>query len=427
MKIEKLKTGAILLALFSAVNVYSQNVGIGVSSPKSMLSINGTTSSGGLAIGDTNYTSTAGIIAPTNGAMIEGQVAIGTTAPDANAQLTIIGPVTGNIGPQIDIRGISSSVYGGTPNFFLENGSGSAAAALLYMQNSAGNKGFLLGTDVYYKNISQFYIQDIAAGRVTRLTIDPNGNVGIGTETPQVSLHVPGQVYVAGNGVTGEFWDGTANQDGVQINPGWIGIQRGAAGNCIHLSKPSGSGGNLAGFFVAGVGVGSITTNGTSTQFNTTSDVRLKENIRPTTKGLNDVMRIEVSDFNFRSTPGKTETGFIAQQLYTVLPEVVTRGGQNPAVEPWTVDYGHVTPLLTKAIQDQQRQIDDLKGLNKHLSAVVEQEKATIAEQGAQIAGLKAANEKLAVIAARIDALEKAVNTKQGKEKSGVQTVALEQ
>jgi hypothetical protein len=30
----------------------AQNVGIGVSSPKSMLSVNGTTSSGGLAIGD---------------------------------------------------------------------------------------------------------------------------------------------------------------------------------------------------------------------------------------------------------------------------------------------------------------------------------------------------------------------------------------
>jgi hypothetical protein len=46
---------------------------------------------------------------------------------------------------------------------------------------------------------------------------------------------------------------------------------------------------------------------------------RLKENIRPTAKGLTDLMRIQVSDFNFKSKPGGTETGFIAKQLYTVL------------------------------------------------------------------------------------------------------------
>ena len=87
----------------------------------------------------------------------------------------------------------------------------------------------------------------------------------------------------------------------------------------------------------------------------------MKENIRPTAKGLNDLMRIQVSDFNFKSKPGWTETGFIAQQLYTVLPEVVTRGGTDPSRDPWTVDYGRITPLLTKAIQEQQGEIDTLR------------------------------------------------------------------
>jgi Chaperone of endosialidase len=90
------------------------------------------------------------------------------------------------------------------------------------------------------------------------------------------------------------------------------------------------------------------TTNPTGVVYGTTSDLRLKENIRPTAKGLNDVMRIQVSDFNFKSKPGSTETGFIAQQLYTVLPEVVTQGGTDPSKDPWTVDYGRVTPLLTR-------------------------------------------------------------------------------
>jgi hypothetical protein len=81
MKLPQLALSGVLLALLLAVDVRAQNVGIGVTSPKSMLSVNGTTSNGGLAIGDSTYTSTAGIVAPTNGALIEGNTGIGITAP----------------------------------------------------------------------------------------------------------------------------------------------------------------------------------------------------------------------------------------------------------------------------------------------------------------------------------------------------------
>jgi hypothetical protein len=54
----------------------------------------------------------------------------------------------------------------------------------------------------------------------------------------------------------------------------------------------------------------------------------------------------------------------------------VTRGGEDPAKEPWTVDYGRVTPLLTRAIQDvngivekQQEEINVLKKRLKVLEA----------------------------------------------------------
>jgi hypothetical protein len=288
---------AALLFISSAT---AQNVGIGVSNPQSKLSVNGTTSSGGLAIGDSTYTSTAGTVAPTNGALIE-------------------------------------------------------------------------------------------------------GNVGLGITTPQVPLHVNGQVYVAGAGVTGQFFSGTANQDGVQINPGWIGIQR-TTGHCINLGKPAGADGNLEVFFVAGTSVGQITTNGSITSYSTTSDERLKEKIRPTAKGLNEVMKIQVRDYNFKSKPGQNDTGFIAQQLYTVLPDVVTRGGDDPAVHPWTVDYGRVTPLLTRAIQEQQVAIGVLK---KRLKV------------------LEAENAKLTAIVSKVENLERAVNGLQTK--SARQSVVLNQ
>jgi hypothetical protein len=284
---ERLFTAFASITLLFVSSAAAQNVGIGVSNPQSKLSVNGTTASGGLAIGDSTYTSTSGTVAPANGALIQ-------------------------------------------------------------------------------------------------------GTVGMGITTPQVPLHITGQVYVAGSGVTGLFFNGTANQDGVQINPGWIGIQRGSGGNCLHLSKPAGTtAGNLASFSVGGTGVGGITTNGTSTTYGTTSDERLKENIRPSAKGLNEVMKIQVGDYNFKSKPGKSETGFIAQQLYKILPDVVNRGGEDPAKDPWTVDYGRVTPLLTRAIQEQQVEIGVLK---KRLKV------------------LEAENAKLTAIVTKVESLEQAIN-----------------
>jgi endosialidase-like protein len=152
------------------------------------------------------------------------------------------------------------------------------------------------------------------------------GFTGIGLQTPQVPLHVNGEVYVSAGGVTGSFWNGTANIDGIQFNPiGYIGAQR-ASGAPLHLSKPTTfTDINLAIFSINNTPIASITVaGGTGVAYNTTSDQRLKENIRPTAKGLNELMRIQVNDFNFKSRPGRNETGFIAQQLYTVLPEAVT-------------------------------------------------------------------------------------------------------
>jgi len=322
MKIAQTEAGVIVLALFLAVNVHAQNVGIGFSNPASKLTVNGN-----LAIG-TDYNTAA----PVNGALIE-------------------------------------------------------------------------------------------------------GNTGIGLTAPQVPLHVDGEVYVSPGGITGQFWNGTANIDGIQFDPsGFIGAQR-ASGSPLHLSKPATYSNNeLIIFSINNAAVGDVTTNGSSVAYNTTSDVRLKENIRPTAKGLNDLMRIQVSDFNFKSRPGRNETGFIAQQLYTVLPEVVTQGGTNPATDPWMVDYSRVTPLLTKAIQDQQGEIEALKQQNKNQEAAFKAEGAKEtelelenAELKARVASLEMADSKLTVIAAEMEALKKAVTTMQEKENGGVRTAALKQ
>ena len=141
MKIIRPLVGAMCLGVtFNAATLPAQNVGIGVSSPKSMLSVNGTTSSGGLAIGDSSYTSTTGTIAPTNGALIEGNVGIGLTAPQVPL------PVDGSI--WVAPGGITGAFWAGTAD---ADGTEIDLFGLIGTQRSAG-AGLCVSKPATYTN-----------------------------------------------------------------------------------------------------------------------------------------------------------------------------------------------------------------------------------------------------------------------------------
>jgi hypothetical protein len=116
------------------------------------------------------------------------------------------------------------------------------------------------------------------------------------------------------------------------------------------------------------VSAGSITVSGSATGYNTSSDRRIKENIATTTAGLSTLLQIPVNDFNFISDPSKLrQQGFIAQDLYKIYPELVSTNGDNGIVPlgasstPWSVDYGRITPLIVKAVQDIANLADTFK------------------------------------------------------------------
>jgi hypothetical protein len=119
-------------------------------------------------------------------------------------------------------------------------------------------------------------------------------------------------------------------------------------------------------FSRSGTQIGGIVQNGTAAvAYNTTSDRRLKENITNTRGGLSKLMGINVHDFNFITDPSKTTVqGFIAQELYKVYPEAVTPGGADPHAKPWAVEYGRLTPLLVKSVQELKAENDNLKAAN---------------------------------------------------------------
>ena len=93
----------------------------------------------------------------------------------------------------------------------------------------------------------------------------------------------------------------------------------------------------------------------------TVSSRRFKENITELTYGLDKVMELNPVFFkykeSFKSGQGR-KIGFIAEDMAEVIPEVVS---YNEDGSTDSVDYKVLTSLLTKAIQEQQAQIEELK------------------------------------------------------------------
>jgi len=161
-----------------------------------------------------------------------------------------------------------------------------------------------------------------------------------------VTSPAPPDTYVALIENTGNI---TA-QNGLLIRAGGINL---TSANIIGFERPN------------GVKIGSVSVTSTGVSYNTTSDKRLKNIIGATQKGLSDLMKIKIYDYSFKSDLQKQVlTGFMAQELYNIFPQSVSKPGDNnePAEkDPWMVDYGSVTPLIIKSVQEQQQMIDELK------------------------------------------------------------------
>ncbi len=248
----------------------------------------------------------------------------------------------------------------------------------------------------------------IGSSTATHFVVTGGGNVGIGTTTPTGKLDVFGTIRATSqvaptNGVGTELtWDGTSGQvraydrAGAVYKPlaiegstlslnansaGNVGIGATSDGSKLYLSwnastqqaitmrstSASYSGSSVLFLNTSGGVAGNIAQNESIVSYNTSSDRRIKENIATTTLGLDALMRLTVRDFDFITDPAHaTTTGFIAQELQQVFPWAVTTNGDNgidplgATSTPWSVDYGRITPLLAKAIQDLNLKLEDL-------------------------------------------------------------------
>ena len=121
------------------------------------------------------------------------------------------------------------------------------------------------------------------------------------------------------------------------------------------------SGGKYISFRDLGGEQGSVSGDGAgSVAYNTSSDMRLKTNIQDTASQWDTIKALQVRDYEWIAN-GNEETGFIAQEIHEQIPQVVRVGGEEAAKEPWSVDYGRITPQLTKALQEAMARIETLE------------------------------------------------------------------
>jgi hypothetical protein len=315
----------------------SEKVGIGTGSPSTLLHLDGTTNHTYLTVeansgasnaikfvGANTWTlgnDTASGVGDNNFALLDGsdvritvdasgKVGIGTTSPSS----------------PLDVRGGNVFVDGG--------GSGGASQVILTTSASSGsNFGQISNTGTRW---SLGYGSSIGTVGTEVLTWNSSNAVGIGTTAP--TANNVKRLYITG----GESVMAVRNTNATDPS------QR------VQIEF----------FDNGGTRRGYISSSNASTVFSTSSDYRLKEVLEPLPNGLDRLKELNPVKFKWTDS-GHIQEGFIAHEAQKVFPDAI--GGEKDAVKEdgsldlQTMDYGRITPLLVKAIQEQQEQIEQLK------------------------------------------------------------------
>jgi len=160
---------------------------------------------------------------------------------------------------------------------------------------------------------------------------------------------------------------------------GWgFGIAPGAAAIRVGTGATNGNGATL-------------TLTGTWTS---TSDRTKKHDIKDINYGLSEILKLKAVSYKWNQTD-QTDFGFIAQEVKKVLPEIVY--GEEGQM---SISYGQVTAVLVKAVQEQQKEIENLES-----QIFMNQKK--IAELEASVQSMKSNNDKVVSMSEELENIKK--------------------
>jgi hypothetical protein len=328
-----------------------------------------------------------------------------STDPLANIKMTILN--AGNVGIGTPSPGTQLHIAGSSAVIILQDtghlASSNSLVSFMSFRDSAGTEYGWLGDGSGANNyVSLFggttHGLQLGAGGSVRATIDTSGNVGINT-SPSYRLDVLGAAGTFAGRFTSN--DGTSTVSLASSGYG-LNIQNSTAGATVAYVVSSGSGGTgLASASSSSTGNGLVGQN-TSTGYycylgtgsysiicsgptSGVSDRRLKKDIHPleAKEGLSAIMRLEPVHYRWKDErmnkahPGG-EIGFVAQNVETVLPDLVSESPQSKDA-PLKLEgglqkglqYDRLAAPLVKAVQELKADNDNLRAANGNEAAQI--------------------------------------------------------
>ncbi len=291
------------------------------------------------ASGAVSYNNTTGVISLTSGNLTEATSSVLTITGGTGAVL--------GSGTSIQVKQASSTVSGflSSTDWSTFNGkanalSGTTGYHAKFTSSSA------IGNSIIYDNGSNVGINTSSpSGISTYTTLDIRGatggaiRMGISASSTPFNLQQGGTDAYLNNVANGNMYFLTNDTERMRVTSG---------GNIL-MGTTTDNGERL---YVSGAirATGTITAN---------SDISLKKNLLKIENALEKVEQINGYTYEFKEDDSKRHAGVIAQEIQTVLPEIVNKGNDGIL----GVEYGNISALLIEAIKEQNIKIKNLETL----------------------------------------------------------------
>jgi hypothetical protein len=304
-----------------------------------------------------------------------GNVGIGTTSPDTLLNIASVSAPTLRI--ENTDTGLTANQTIGDIDFYQNDPSGTGVGVVSKIRsiNSSGFQG----------EAALAFYTGTTGSLAERMRISESGNVGIGATSIDEKLHIEvtggdaalkledaagGYMRLDQNslGATNivRFKSGSSLLERMRIDSSGnllVGATSTLRSNKFHASSSNFVGGfnvtngtgEAIAFFSNGTVVGSVSVTGSATAYNTSSDARLKD-VTGSARGLEVINKLNPVSYNWK-VDGKADEGLIAQEVKELVPNAVSGSEE----DMYQMDYSKLVVHLVAGMKEQQTIIESLE------------------------------------------------------------------